>query len=233
MPRLTIIGDVNVEVIGRLEIPFQAIDANQLIYSGLDMRVGGTTWKFATAARDLFDPICVVGSVGDDYLGTWAEQSLNNVGIATRLRRDPSLPTGLAVSMWDGTEHGGIRLLVIRSENANHALDVRHIQNNADCLANSEFVMTDGYCLLKDPRRSATLHAMRRAARAGAQVVVDIVPHDCYQTIGLTELSEWLEYATVAIVEVITIRRLLQLETSGKAADLPLALETMKMLSFK
>lgn len=233
MPRLTIIGDVNVEVMGQADVPFREISENRLLYRHLEMTIGGTAAKFAVAAMEIFDPVCVVGSVGADELGTWAERWLVNLGIDARLRHEPSLPTGLAVSVRDGSEDGGVRLLLVNAENANHALGPGDIDRNADCLTQADLVLTDGYCLLKESRRKSTLDAMRRASEAAVTVVVDIVPHDCYRLIGGAELAEWLAYANVCIVEVLTIRRLLRMEPAASFADLPLAWQTADALAVK
>jgi sugar/nucleoside kinase (ribokinase family) len=184
MRSLTVIGDVNVEISGRVEIPFSRIEDDLLAYGPLTMRIGGTAPNFASAACGLFEPVHVLGCVGADELGLWAEQSLKNMGVDARLRRDPSLPTGLAVSIRDSTASGGLRLLLVRSDNASRMLDGTHIASNVETLTGADFFVTDGYSLLREPRRRATLAAMRTAATDGAQVVVDVVPHDCYRLIG-------------------------------------------------
>ncbi|HEV2450549.1 MAG TPA: carbohydrate kinase family protein [Streptosporangiaceae bacterium] len=230
MISLTVIGDVNVEINGSIDVPFSRIDHNILDYGPLEMRIGGTAPNLAEAAAGRFSPIRVVGCVGSDELGTWAEHSLKKIGVDARLQHDPALPTGLAVSIRDGTAPGGRRLLIVRSENANRMLDSAHITGNSTALTQAGVFVTDGYSLLAEPRRGATLEAMRVAATAGAQVVVDVVPHDCYRLIDELELSKWLASAHVVVVEVRTMRRFFGLSTPPGDIDLSVALETLEHL---
>ncbi|MBS2963340.1 hypothetical protein KGA66_09810 [Actinocrinis puniceicyclus] len=212
MAAVTVLGDVNVEITGRIGERFADIHRNRLVYAPLGLAIGGTAANFALAAGGAFTKVRLLGAIGEDRLGELVERELREAGVDARLQRAPDLPTGLAVGIRDARPGGGTRLLMVRPASANCALDRAHLAANAPCLTDTDFLVADGYSMLGEPRRSAVLGALSAAACGGVHVVFDLVPHDCYRFADLDEVHGWLRDVHTAITEVDTIRRLLGLD---------------------
>ncbi|WP_329391662.1 carbohydrate kinase family protein [Streptomyces sp. NBC_01716] len=229
--RITVLGDVNLEVTGVIAPRFGALTGDHLTSAPLKVHVGGTAANFAIAARAHFRRVRLVGVVGTDEQGSWAESALRSCGVDTRLFRSPGRPTGTVVAIRDGGTQQGSRLMIASPGSANSALTSDHIASNGDVLADTDFIVADGYSLLSEPRRSAVLEAMRRGSRAGAHVVLDLVPHHLETLISHEELRVWLTYASIVVCEAATARGLLGLPLPSGPLQLPAARETAEQLA--
>ncbi|MFD6825626.1 carbohydrate kinase family protein [Streptomyces sp. NPDC060085] len=231
--RITVLGDVNLEVTGFINPRFDEISSSRLLSAPLKVHVGGTAANFAIAARAHFQSVRLIGAVGIDEQGSWAEKVLNSQGIETRLYRCPVAPTGTVVALRDGGSPHGNRLMIVSPDSANTALTAEYITSNSDVLTAAEFMVADGYALLSEPRRSAVLEAMQRAARCGARVVLDLVPHHLDALIDSAELRVWLAHASIVVCEVETARRILGLPLSNRPIQLQEARETAEHLAIE
>lgn len=207
--RVTVFGDINMEITGRIDAHFGEVDRNRLVNTPLRFLAGGTACNFAFAATRHFADVCVIGAVGDDLPGTWAAESLRVAGIQAHLQRTPDHSTGTVMALRDGTAPLGVRLLLVDSDSANPRLRREHVITHGDRIRGTDLLVADGYCLLSEPRRSALLFAMREAARDGARVVLDLVPHHLDELIDGAELDLWLSDVHVVICETALAGNLL------------------------
>jgi hypothetical protein len=74
------------------------------------------------------------------------------------------------------------------------------------------------------------LYALQIAADAGALTVVDLVPHDCYNSVSRAEALTWLRNVDAVIAEVPTITRLLGVDCPQSTIDLHAALTVIEPL---
>ncbi|MGW7041149.1 carbohydrate kinase family protein [Streptomyces avermitilis] len=229
--RVTVLGDVNLEVTGIINPRFNSLTGSCLISAPLKVHVGGTAANFAIAARAYFRSVRLVGAVGTDEQGSWAEATLRSCGIDTRLHRCSGHPTGTVVAIRDGGTPHGSRLMLASPGSANTALTLEHIMSNSDVLTATEFVVADGYSLLSEPRRSAVLEAIRSASRCGAHVVLDLVPHHLETLISHDELHVWLTHVSIVVCEAVTARRLLSLPLPSRPLQPPEAWDTAEHLA--
>jgi sugar/nucleoside kinase (ribokinase family) len=230
---VTVFGDLNYELVTDLDTgTFVDIRRDTLIYRPIGMSVGGTAANFALASLDHFSHVQVIGRVGADILGQMVMDRLARAGIQTHCVVDAGAPTGLGIYLRDcsSSHYKGVRLLIQQADSANHNLEPKDIDRNADVLRRSDLVVLDGYCFLKQPRRDASFRAMETAHSRAIQVAVDVVPHDAYELYEFNFLKSIAELATILICEVRTIRRFIGLDAPEQILDLGLALETAQLL---
>lgn len=218
MTSVVVLGDINLEISSTTDTAFASLTSDRLCYQPVRLAPGGTAVNFALAAAGLFDSVTLLGAVGDDLAGEQVERALNESTVDIRLMRAAGMDTGLIVAIRDAAGTGGVRLLVVRSPNANAALNRVFVEAHAALLAQADLLVTDGYSMLAEPRRSATLEAMRLA---GGTVVFDLVPHHIDAMIGLADLDSWLTDVDVLVVEAGTIGALLGTPRPAGVIELP------------
>jgi sugar/nucleoside kinase (ribokinase family) len=233
MPGVTVIGDLNVELRCQLaSTMFAELRNDSLFYEQIVVEVGGTAANFAMAARDHFSEVHLIGKVGADSFGELIQEQLAAEGVTLYCRADKTTQTGIAIHLRDARPDvdRGIRLLLVQQPSANQRLTTEDIDACAQVLHSSELVILDGYCLLEEPRRSASLRAMELAHWADVPVVFDILPHTAYRLYSLDALIAILAHVQVVITELQTIRRFLGLEVLTETLDVGLAHETLPLL---
>lgn len=231
MTSVAVMGDVNVEAVSRIDTPFTELTTNRLAYEKIDLVPGGTGANFALAATSLFDEVMLLGSVGDDLLGQHIEAALCQSGVDVRLLHAAGADTGFAVAIRDGAGTAGVRLLLVRSTSANTALDPKFVDRHVSMITRADFLVTDGYSMVAEPRRTATLLAMQLAAEAGGAVVFDLVPHDLYRTTTLAMLDCSLANVGILIAEAGTIGTFLGVTRPTGIIELPHATEVLALAS--
>lgn len=232
-PTVTVLGDLNVELSARLDgLAFAEVRQDTLAYCPVEISVGGTAANFALAASEYFGAVHVIGKLGEDELSRMVVERLEAKGIQLHRVSAGGAPTGLGIYIRDASraEPRGVRLLMIRSESANNALLEEDVERFADVLLRSDLLILDGYCLLHEPRRSASFKAMELARRNNVKVALDIVPHDAHALYNFGVLKSMIEPADIFIVEVRTIRHFMGLDVPGGVLGKEVALETAKIL---
>ncbi|WIG58341.1 MAG: hypothetical protein OJF49_001087 [Ktedonobacterales bacterium] len=230
---VTVMGDLNIEIASELkDHAFVTLDHDLLVYGNVQLEVGGTAANFAMAARGYFGEIHVIGKVGTDDLGPIITHRLAGMGIHVHCSTSSSTPTGLAIYLRDAhsSRPKGTRLLIVQPNSANQALTTSDIEQQAQVFADSDLLVLDGYCMLQQPRRDASLLAMQIAHASGALIAFDIVPHDAYNLYSLDALLSMTALADVIIVEVGAIRRFLGRPVPDGTIDVDIALETAEVL---
>jgi sugar/nucleoside kinase (ribokinase family) len=229
----TVMGDLNVELVCPLYgYTFPDIDQDTLLYRAITCYVGGTAANFALAGLDYYRELHVVGKVGADALGTMIIDQLITSGIRVHCGIDDNAPTGLALHLRDAntSRAKGTRLLVVQAHSANRALSAEDVERYAHVITQSDVLVLDGYCLLDQPRRDASIRAMQIARAENVVIAFDIVPHNAYRLYNLDTLKSVVTLSDVLITEVGTIRHFLGLTVPDSIIDEEIALATAKML---
>lgn len=205
--RAVVVGDLVVEVDGTVPYAFTDLTEDQLTYAPLRFDVGGTASNFSRAAVELFDEVTVVGCVGADAMGDVVIDQLTRAGITCDVSRASEHPTALAVYLRDAssTSPKGVRHLVIGSPSANQAFGPEEARHLIGAAADADFVVTDCYSMMSEPRRSHLLGALEQLATAPAKVVVDLVPHDCWRIFSQDDVDRFAAPADILIAEVRTV----------------------------
>ena len=94
---------------------------------------------------------------------------------------------------------------MIATPSANDAFGLDDLDELGPVLGAVDLVVTDGYAMRHTGRRLATLAAMTEARSAGARVVFDVVPHDCFRRYELDDLLTFARSASVVIIEARTL----------------------------
>jgi sugar/nucleoside kinase (ribokinase family) len=226
-------GDLNIEIASELnEHAFVSLDHDVLVYRDVRPTIGGTAANFALASLPYFRETHVIGKLGADDFGAIITRQLEGSGIHMHCSAIQSTPTGMAIYLRDANSSRpkGTRFLIVQPNAANQALTAADVEQQASVLANSDLFVLDGYCMLTQPRRDASLLAMQIAHSGSALVVFDIVPHTAYRMYGLDMLESITALADVIIVEVGAIRHFLGLSVPIGTLEIDIALATAEVL---
>lgn len=228
---VTILGDVMVDIscdIG--EHLFRNITQQTFLYRPISMRVGGTGVGLAVACRDYFRRVNLLCKLGDDSLGEVVRKYLLANEVKAHCVLDPEVPTGLVLELNETASDEPLRLMIGSAISAGRNLTVRDVEERADLLSETDVFATDGYCILRQPRRDATFRAIELGRSNGAIVVFDIVPHDAHNYLSLAKLRPFLDMADIIVTEVRTIRHFLEISAPSEVYNRELAVETIELL---
>ncbi len=163
MSSIVVVGSLNLDTTVRvagLPEPGQTV-----MGEGHFSDTGGKGANQAVAAARLGRPAAMIGAVGRDPAGDRLLASLEASGVSTdAVRRDPELPTGIALITVDAT---GENTIVV-SPGANGGLRSEHVAAHADLLGDADVVLLQ----LEIP-----MEAVTAASRlAGGIVVLNPAP---------------------------------------------------------
>jgi sugar/nucleoside kinase (ribokinase family) len=212
---VVVFGDVMVDVRATMtRYSYQGAVAREAAVDGrLGLAVAGTGVNMARALTDQFDTVGLVGAYGYDATGDLIGRCLETERFTTWPLRPTGATTGLVIVLRDGARadapHGD--RIVVADRGANDAVAVTDLDALEGLISDADLVCADGYGLLHEPRRTATLHAMRLARAAGHDVFCDLVPHDLDQHFRPEQLEHWLADATIVGTSGTTLARLLGL----------------------
>jgi ribokinase len=144
MPKIATIGDVNVDLIARIDKMPEL--GKQVITKEFQTHGGGCSANFSLSCARLGMDVQVFGKVGDDVFGTYVLVELedNNVNTANVLLTDKE--TGVTVAIVQGIERS---FITFRGSNATYCLDDIDITKiHADIVHLPSYFLMDG--LMKD-----------------------------------------------------------------------------------
>lgn len=163
--------------------------------------------------------------MGSDSFASELKSYLGERNITILSSTDTEIATGVVLKV----NEVDFRLMIGPNNSASQQLTVQDVRNCAKEIKESDLFVTDGYCIMKQPRRDATLEAMHVASLHNIPVAFDIVPHNAYEFYNFTELTKILAAVDIVITELGTIRNFLGLNPSEEI-NAELAEETAKLL---
>ena len=162
-PRVTLIGDVMLDVVTR---PLGPVQATSDTASSTVVGRGGSAANAAVGLARAGCNVTYVGAVGRDPAADVLRALFEAAGVATRLQVVDA-PTGVVVAIVDGS---GQRAM-FTSRGANALLDEAHV---VDALAEgADHVHVSGYTVLDERTRGLARSAIEAARRCGTPVSVD------------------------------------------------------------
>lgn len=215
MTAVAVIGDVFYDYVCDLsssaDLPIALGTRDVDISAGVAGLVGGNAVQFAVAAvQEGFSPVTVIGKVGGsdgspDVSGAMALDAMRDAGIEPLLAVGDNSATGRAMITY--LPHD--RRFMISDPGANATLEITDID---DCMWQAVrcagLVHVSGYTLVQPARRSAILKLIEAARSAGAEIAIDVVPHDIDRYLTLAEVDTALAGADWIMIAEVTARRL-------------------------
>lgn len=182
-----IIGDINIDYITNLSHVSLDGSINPCLQNPVISSVGGNAVFFAEAASEAdFQNVSVLCSTGDDIASSCALEHLRCLGVVV-YNFPGSQQTGQVIIIYQPND----QRIMIADRGANR--DFMTIDSSV-CLRlaeMSDLLYVSGYMLLDRDQRSA-VHTIADVFRArGAKVLVDMVPHDIWQT------KSWRSYVDI------------------------------------
>ena len=167
MSDVVVLGDVNADIVARLEsYPPPGGDAQPL---ETRVEIGGTSLNTAIMLRRLGFDVALVARVGCDVLGDFALSQIERAGMqSTWMQRDEVTGTGVA---YVAVTPDGERTL-LGGAGANRNLDVRVLP--ADLITRSRWLHVTSYSVLGEGARAATEQAIEWAGERAGGTSLDI-----------------------------------------------------------
>ncbi len=165
-----VIGDVMMDLLLRSDQKIvNSLKVDGTNYFAESLIAPGGSGNVAAAISHLGGRVALVGKAGNDAYGRSYFQDLQSLGVIPRLEFDPSIGTGLAVSL---VEPGGHRTMLV-SRGANDKLAPEEVRKHLTQLGPSKFIYLSGYSLLNPPQRDAILESAMLGREAKSRVVFD------------------------------------------------------------
>ena len=196
-----IIGDVNIDYITDLSHVVISGESNPCFHNPVIASVGGNAVFFAEAGCEAeFDNITVLCSVGNDVAGARALEHLQGLGV--KVHQMPSnQQTGQVLIIYQPDD----RRIMVADRGANKDFHIPQSDMLSEIATECDLLYISGYMLL-DNEQCAAIHTIARAFQAeGAKVLVDIVPHDVWQTRSWQEYVNMCSCADFVAAELSTI----------------------------
>ncbi len=140
MPKIATIGDVNVDLIARIDrMPDLG---KQVITKDFQTHGGGCSANFSLSCARLGMDVQLFGKVGDDVFGTFVLVELEDNNVDTRNVLLTDRKTGVTVAMVQGIERS---FITFRGENATYCLnDIDVAKISADIVHLPSYFLMDG-----------------------------------------------------------------------------------------
>ncbi|WP_424359911.1 carbohydrate kinase family protein [Methanocella sp. MCL-LM] len=140
MPKIATIGDVNVDLIARIDkMPDLG---KQVITKDFQVHGGGCSANFALQCARLGMDIQLFGKVGDDVFGTYVLVELDDNKVNTKNVRLTEKKTGVTVALVQGIERS---FVTFRGENASYNIgDIDLANIEADIVHLPSYFLLDG-----------------------------------------------------------------------------------------
>ena len=167
MPTVVVLGDVNVDIVARLEsYPPPGGDSQPLQTM---LQVGGTSLNTAIMLKRLGVDVVLIARAGADVLGDFAVAEIARNGLSTEwVQRDDRVTTGVAYA---AVTPDGERTL-LGGGGANRNLDAQTVP--FDVIAQANWLHLTSYSVLGAASLEATLHATQLARINAAVTSLDI-----------------------------------------------------------
>jgi sugar/nucleoside kinase (ribokinase family) len=208
--KIYVIGQLNIDyIVSAKTLP------NQHVSSGSTPLVGGTAFNAARALKDRnFEPI-IIGKVGIDHHGALIKQAIREAGIGSIIREEEARPTGCCHIVFSDPDHS-CEYYKTSPDDANQ-FDLDFFKHVCDVISKDDFVFLAGH-FLRHRDTSEKKEFIDILARKAGRIILDLVPHNIYQSITLAEFNEIVrDRASVIIAEFITLWRLIAPDSLSQA----------------
>jgi len=165
----TVIGDIFIDIIARLNGNYEQIFRGGTSYCNLTKAVLGGSGNVAIGLSTIGGTSAFVGKAGHDFFGRLYAKNLEEKGVTTKIFWDKYFPTGSIVVLVENGEQRSF--LVFRG--ANDKLSPSEIKKTTNLIRRSSYIYISGYSLVNDPQRNAILEAVDLAKKCKTKIVFD------------------------------------------------------------
>ena len=191
MNQVTVIGDVNVDIVSLLREPLQLNSDTQTTNS---LNLGGSPCNMAMWLAHLGTPVNFVAAIGDDLLGKWISEKLadGNVPI-DQLQIVPDSSSGTCLILVNSDGHR----TMLPDPGANLSLELTSAQ--LDLIKKSSVVVMSAYTFLRPETRPIAQQVLEIVQHSPARLVLDAASSAPIANVGVDLVRDYLNQADLVL----------------------------------
>ncbi len=191
MNQVTVIGDVNVDIVSLLREPLQLNSDTQTSNS---LNLGGSPCNMAMWLTHLRTPVNFVAAIGDDLLGSWIIQKLKAGNLPVdQLQIVPGASSGTCLILVNSDGHR----TMLPDPGANLSLALNESQ--VELIKNSSVVVMSAYTFLRVETRPIAQQVVEIVEQSPARLVLDAASSAPIANVGVDLVREYLKQADLVL----------------------------------
>ncbi len=191
MNQVTVIGDVNVDIVSLLREPLQLNSDTQTTNS---LNLGGSPCNMAMWLTHLRTPVNFVAAIGDDLLGSWIIQKLKAGNLPVdQLQIVPGASSGTCLILVNSDGHR----TMLPDPGANLSLALNESQ--VELIKNSSVVVMSAYTFLRVETRPIAQQVVEIVEQSPARLVLDAASSAPIANVGVDLVREYLKQADLVL----------------------------------
>ncbi len=191
MNQVTVIGDVNLDIVSLLREPLQLNSDTQTSNS---LNLGGSPCNMAMWLTHLRTPVNFVAAIGDDLLGSWIIQKLKAGNLPVdQLQIVPGASSGTCLILVNSDGHR----TMLPDPGANLSLALNESQ--VELIKNSSVVVMSAYTFLRVETRPIAQQVVEIVEQSPARLVLDAASSAPIANVGVDLVREYLKQADLVL----------------------------------
>ncbi len=191
MNQVTVIGDVNLDIVSLLREPLQLNSDTQTSNS---LNLGGSPCNMAMWLTHLRTPVNFVAAIGDDLLGSWIIQKLKAGNLPVdQLQIVPGASSGTCLILVNSDGHR----TMLPDPGANLSLALNESQ--VELIKNSSVVVMSAYTFLREETRPIAQQVVEIVEHSPARLVLDAASSAPIANVGIDIVREYLKQADLVL----------------------------------
>lgn len=191
MNQVTVIGDVNLDIVSLLREPLQLNSDTQTSNS---LNLGGSPCNMAMWLAHLRTPVNFVAAIGDDLLGSWIIQKLKAGNLPVdQLQIVPGASSGTCLILVNSDGHR----TMLPDPGANLSLALTEAQ--VELIKNSSVVVMSAYTFLRVETRPIAQQVVEIVEQSPARLVLDAASSAPIANVGVDLVREYLKQADLVL----------------------------------
>lgn len=191
MNNITVIGDVNVDIVSLLREPLQLNSDTQTTNS---INLGGSPCNMSMWLAHIGAEVNFLAAVGDDLLGSWINSELARGGLATaNLQTIQGSPSGTCIIL---VGEDGQRTM-LPDPGANLKFELGAAQQKQ--ILESSVVVMSAYTFLRSETRELALAVANLVKESPTRLVLDAASSAPILEVGVQEVQEYLLNADLVL----------------------------------
>lgn len=191
MNQVTVIGDVNVDIVSLLREPLQLNSDTQTTNS---LNLGGSPCNMAMWLAHLGTPVNFVAAIGDDLLGNWIRQKMlaGNLSV-DQLQIVSGASSGTCLILVNSDGHR----TMLPDPGANLSLELT--QEQVELIKNSSVVVMSAYTFLRPETQPIAQQVFEIVEQSPARLVLDAASSAPIANVGVDLVRDYLNQADLVL----------------------------------